>query len=167
MKKRKLTPLDGDDLVALIDRYYAVLVLYARRFAPDAAEDLAQSAFAKLIESAEYRGKPDSPGAWLFRVVRNEGLDLAKRRSRERNYQKSLAENGTLDRSEKVTDPVEQDERITEALAALDDAEREIVTLRIWGGLSFAEIAETLNESKTTLFRRYESALARMKKTLE
>ena len=167
MKKRKLSALDGDDLVALIDRYYAVLVLYAGRFCPDAAQDLAQSAFAKLIETAEYRGKPDSPGAWLFRVVRNEGLDLVKRRSRERNYQKTLAEGGPLESSEKVTDPVEQDEKITFALAELCDADREIVTLRIWGGLSFAEIAETLNESKTTLFRRYTSALARMKKSLE
>lgn len=166
MKKRKLTPLDGDELVALIDRYYGVLVLYAGRFCPGAAEDLAQSAFAKLIETAGYRGKPESPGAWLFRVVRNEGLDMIKRRTRERHYQKSLAAVG----AEKIIEqskPIEHDERIADALAELNDADRQIVTLRIWGGLSFAEIAETLNEPKTSLFRRYETALGGMKKSME
>src|SRR4051812_44172019 len=58
----------------LIDRLGPALVLYARQWAA-APEDVVQDAFLKLVEA---RRPPDDPAAWLFSVVRNRALDLAK-----------------------------------------------------------------------------------------
>ena len=66
-----MTPRQLGDL---IDRLGPALVLYARQWAT-APEDVAQDAFLKLVAA---RRPPDDPAAWLFAVVRNRALDLAK-----------------------------------------------------------------------------------------
>jgi len=53
------------------------------------------------------------------------------------------------------------------ALAALPAEQREVVVLRIWGGMGFAEIAELVRASVSTVHDRYKSALAEMKRNLE
>ncbi|HEY1067171.1 MAG TPA: sigma factor-like helix-turn-helix DNA-binding protein, partial [Pirellulales bacterium] len=49
------------------------------------------------------------------------------------------------------------------ALEKLPPDEREIVVARVWGGLSFAEIAELANSSASTVFRRYEAGLTALR----
>ena len=66
-----MTPRQLGDL---INRLGPALVLYARQWAA-APEDVVQDAFLKLVES---RRPPDDPAAWLFAVVRNRAMDLAK-----------------------------------------------------------------------------------------
>lgn len=161
MKKDAAVPLPPEELCALIDRYYPALCAYARRRAENSAEDLAQSAFLKLIEFAEYRGMPPNPAAWLFRVIRNEAIDQARRLAHQRPLRLTTAVE-----SEHDTEPL-LNEELENALAELPEIDRELVEMRIWGGLSFAEIAEILEIAKTTLFRRYESILADLRRKLE
>src|SRR5437588_658611 len=66
-----MTPRQLGDL---IDRLGPALVLYARQWTA-APEDVVQDAFLRLVEA---RRPPDDPAAWLFAVVRNRALDLAK-----------------------------------------------------------------------------------------
>ena len=66
-----MTPRQLGDL---IDRLGPALVLYARQWAA-APEDVVQDAFLRLVEA---RRPPDDPAAWLFAVVRNRAMDLAK-----------------------------------------------------------------------------------------
>src|SRR6187549_1543710 len=66
--------MDANVLGQLVDQHAAALVLYARQWAA-APEDVVQDAFLKLVE---VRSPPDDPAAWLFAVVRNRAMDLAK-----------------------------------------------------------------------------------------
>ncbi|MBY0460541.1 MAG: sigma-70 family RNA polymerase sigma factor, partial [Gemmataceae bacterium] len=71
----------------LLDRHAAALVLFARQRC-DAAEDVVQEAFCKL---AALPAPPADPAAWLFRVVRNAGLDAGKAERRRKRREAAVA----------------------------------------------------------------------------
>jgi RNA polymerase sigma factor (sigma-70 family) len=52
-------------------------------------------------------------------------------------------------------------------LDQLEDQQREVVTLRIWSELTWAEIAELMETSSSSAHRTYATAIARMKELLE
>ena len=52
------------------------------------------------------------------------------------------------------------------ALDELSNEKREVVIARIWGGLTFEEIAEVAEISSSEAHRRYEAALASLRKRL-
>ena len=45
----------------------------------DLAEEVVQDALVRALETWPYRGVPDNPRGWLFRVARNRALDLLRR----------------------------------------------------------------------------------------
>jgi DNA-directed RNA polymerase specialized sigma24 family protein len=53
------------------------------------------------------------------------------------------------------------------ALAALPQEQREIVVLRIWADLGFAQIAELTDAPLSSVYDRYRAALSAMRKLLE
>ena len=57
-------------------------------------------------------------------------------------------------------------DRVPQALAALDDGQREVTVLHIWGELTFAEIGEVLGVSPNTAASRYRYALARLREAM-
>ena len=137
------------------------LTLYARQFLDDhAAEDVVQEAFFRL--SCE-KSDVENPVAWLYRTVRN-GAISQKRSDRRRGKRENAIRSVPWFES----DPANQldAEQVAETLRSLPPELREIVTLHVWGELSFAEIAELLGTSKATAFRRYEEALATLRQML-
>jgi RNA polymerase sigma-70 factor (ECF subfamily) len=52
------------------------------------------------------------------------------------------------------------------ALYTLPPDEREVITLHLWGSLTFAEIAEVLGGSASTVHRWYQSGLDRLRERL-
>src|ERR1700689_5724879 len=54
----------------------------------DLAEELAQEAMLRALQTWPYQGVPENPPAWLFRAARNLALDLVRReRMVERKHQ--------------------------------------------------------------------------------
>jgi len=56
---------------------------------------------------------------------------------------------------------------LMKSLDALPMEQREVVIARIWGGLTFDEIAALTGDSRTTVFRRYGEALEVLREKLE
>src|SRR5262249_52793200 len=127
--------MDAQVLGQLIDRHAAALVLYARQWCR-APEDVVQEAFVKL---AAQRRPPDSPVAWLYRVVRTGALSAARAERRRQRHECTAAAQGT---SWFVPTPgAELDgETARQALEVLPAELREPVVAHLWGGLSFAEV---------------------------
>ena len=63
-------------------------------------------------------------------------------------------------------DRLELDETVS-ALKELPIEQRETIVARLWGGLSFREIAELTEASNTTCHRRYQDGIKALKKKLE
>jgi RNA polymerase sigma-70 factor (ECF subfamily) len=55
---------------------------------------------------------------------------------------------------------------IQEAMSKLQEVYREVVTLKTWGGLTFAEIAEALEIPANTAASRYRYGLEELRKAL-
>lgn len=155
-------PLKPDELCRLIDAHSAALTLYARQWNASDAEDVVQEVFLRLVRRAQWEGKPENPLAWMFTAVRNEAIDrIRKTQRRQRHEQQAAAEHRLWFETppEAALQSKEQSHELLKTLDALSPEHREIVIARIWGGLTFDEIAELTGNSRTTVHRRYGEAL--------
>lgn len=157
-------PIDAELLGRLLDEHGAGLALYASQWTP-AADDCVQEALVELARQAE---RPRNPVAWLYRVVKHRALNAARgdRRRREREehvmvdrFTMTQTATGTFERADTLA--------VVEALHRLGSDERELVMLRIWGGLKYEEIAESLAIPVSSAHRKYEQALTKLRKILE
>ncbi len=135
------------------------LVLYARGWC-GAPEDVVQEALVELIAQ---RQRPERVAAWLFRVVRNKAISQqrSERRRQEREQRIALRESWFEDHAQALDAAA-----ATEALSRLSRELREAVVARIWGELTFGEIAELLSTSTSSAQRWYEQGLKELKRQL-
>jgi RNA polymerase sigma factor (sigma-70 family) len=150
--------VDATLIAEMFDRHAAALALYASQWTTS-AEDCVQEA---LVELARQPQAPDNPAAWLYRTVRNRALNAA-RSARRRSAHEQAAAKARLARRSAAPDPAVE-ASLADLLAALDATSREIVVLRVWGGLAWQEIAELVGGSKSTAQRHYVQALELLRK---
>jgi RNA polymerase sigma-70 factor (ECF subfamily) len=119
------------------------------------------------VELARQRAVPDHVIGWLYRVVKNRALNAARaaRRRRERET-RSIAGRFVIDRHPAAFDRGEAS-MIVEALDRLATDDRELVVMRIWGGLTFEEIAAARSISVSSAHRLYCRSLENLRQLLE
>jgi len=159
------------------------LLLYARQWAAQQAdaEDIFQEAFVRFWP---HRAAVGDPLAYLYSCVRHTAQDWQRRR-RNRSAQQlgpperhpavarpEVARSGPSFLRpmveaeppwfEPVDAPLIQEEmarQVQEAISALPEEQREVVVLKIWGGLSFSAIGQVMGTSPHTAASRYRYAL--------
>ncbi len=157
----------GDDWTAWLDTHGPALVLFARQWVPGRAdaEDVVQEAFLRFWRS---RQRAAEPAAYLFTCVKRCAFEWLRGQGRRTRREERAA------RSE-PTEPmllvgaIEQEERraaIEVALRQLPPEQREVVVLKIWGELSFPQIAAALEIPVNTAASRYRYALTRLRAQL-
>ncbi len=158
--------MDSDWLGGLVDRYAAALELYARQWCY-APEDVVQEAFLKLVAQ---RPRPDQPGAWLFRVVRNGAINAAVAARRRRHHEAGAAGEASVwleagSDTSGVSGSLDA-EAASAALQSLPLAEREVIVAHLWGGLTFEQIGELSGCSSSTAHRFYAAGLSAIRERL-
>ncbi|MCP5521333.1 MAG: sigma-70 family RNA polymerase sigma factor [Verrucomicrobiales bacterium] len=153
----------------LLEEWGARLLLFARQQTPEPAEaeDLVQEALVRFWK-ARSRGAAFEPPL-LFTLVRRIAIDRARQLHRRRVQQETLAAEAGVNREGWFDPPLEERERaacLEAALRGLPGEQREVVVLRVWGGLTFEQVGETLAISPHTAASRYRYALGHMRKTL-
>ena len=143
------------------------LLLFARQWVASVAdaEDVVQTAFVKF-----WRHQPDAgPEHYplLYSAVRTSALDLIRADSRRGRREQVIATDPDEPFFDATIERNENTELIQAALHHLPESQREVLVLRIWGDLSFAEIATTLGDSINTVASRYRYALDAMRRTLK
>lgn len=134
------------------------LVLFARRWAPSQsdAEDIVQEAFVRFWRGRERVGEPV---AYQYACVKRCAMDW--RRTTERRARREMSAAG--DKDECPFEPSGQDgerrEAVEAALRRLPDEQRDVVVLKIWGGLTFQQVAGILDIPSNTAASRYRYAL--------
>jgi RNA polymerase sigma-70 factor (ECF subfamily) len=119
----------------------------------DAAADVVQSAFLNAVKSRRKFHGVENPTAYMFQIARNEAIRAAKRVvARPFSTQELFAT--TAD-----DDPSDDTEVLAMALGRLDPDDREIVELKVYGGLAFREIAGVTGLPQGTVATRYRRAL--------
>lgn len=157
-------PTDLDRLTQRVMERAGALALYARQWIDaDSAQDVVQEALTALLSQ---RQAPEDPVAWMFRAVRNAAIDYARSSSRRRRReQRAAAERGEWFESSADSSI---DAAIAErALGKLPSEYRQIIVMRIWGQLSFAQIGQVMQLAASSVYERYVWALDQMRTTLE
>ena len=149
-----------NDFVRLVDERGPALLLYARQWC-HAPEDVVQDAFLKLIALSS---PPRDVVGWLYRVVRNRAIDAGKADQRRQRRQTAAArpERWFI---EPALDGLDAEAAVA-SLRRLPIEEREIIVARLWGGLSFEQIAKAAGCSASTAFRRYSAGIDALRKEL-
>ena len=139
----------------------------------DLAEEVVQDALVTALQQWPYRGVPDDPAAWLFRVARNRAVDRLRHLKLAGDKEAQLVEcygiDRTVDRADVVLaaepPPVGDDQLGMMFLTchpALPRESRVALTLKIVGGFSVGEIARAFLAQPTTIQQR----LVRAKRVL-
>jgi len=142
------------------------LVLFARRWCSDhaEAEELVQEAFIRFWRTRD--GVRD-PRAYLYQTVRSVAVDAA--RSRQARKAREDTHAARRCKSPQFACDLEREERrqqIEAALARLPVEQTEVVVLKIWSALTFAQIAEVTSTPPGTVASRYRYALDNLRKVL-
>jgi RNA polymerase sigma-70 factor (ECF subfamily) len=144
-----------------LDRHAPALLLFARGWVSGHAdaEDVVQEAFVRFWRS---RTRVADPVAYLYACVKRCALEWNRAGARRARREEASARG----EAEPIFDDVlEQQERrvaIEAALANLPEKQREVLVMRIWGDLSFPQIAEALDIPTETATSRYRYALAKL-----
>ncbi len=146
------------------------LILFARQWVPSIAdaEDVVQTAFVKF-----WRRQPDAqPEHYplLYSAVRTTALDLLRGDHRRARREADPAVEILREDQPFFDGGVDQRETavfVEEAMRRLPPEQREVLALRVWGELTFAEIAATLGESINTVASRHRYALDALRRVLK
>ena len=57
----------------------------------DLAEDVVQDSLIEAMSQWQYKGVPDNPSAWIFRVAKNKALNILNREKYKREYSSEVA----------------------------------------------------------------------------
>lgn len=187
----------GDDsawrvlVQAYSTRVYALLVRQCGD--RELSQEITQAAFVKVVTKISEYTEQGKFEAWLFRIAMNSLRDEMRRRKRQARTMDmsggsdsdtgegtawAAAEHSVTDRqghsaSDEDDSPLdqvsraEQIERLKRAIKQLSPADQEILNLRHTAGLSFAQIAETLEQPLGTVLARGHRALAKLRKLME
>jgi RNA polymerase sigma factor (sigma-70 family) len=139
-------------LCSILERHEAALIRYAFRLTGDleVARDLVQETFLTLCRQ-EPGSVEDHVAPWLFRVCRHRALDWMKMRGPDRqsdafhdppSHHRNPAE--ILEHKEKLA-------LIQVLLETLPPNQREVITLKFQGGLSYKEISSITSLSVTNV----------------
>jgi RNA polymerase sigma-70 factor, ECF subfamily len=140
------------------------LVLFARQWTRSAAdaEDVVQEAFVKSWR----RNYDIANRGLLYATVRSVALDLLRRNSRRARREATALSDA--DQSVQPAFQIEDDSQraLVAAINLLPDEQREVLVMKIWNDLTFAEIGSALGISQNTAASRYRYALTTLKKNL-
>jgi RNA polymerase sigma-70 factor (ECF subfamily) len=128
----------------------------------DEAQEVTQEVFLTVYRKLKSFKFKSSLKTWVYRIAVNTAIDYSRKRSRDQDHIVQYEENNNLN---KTTDPVsekiekeQQEKTISTLLEALNPDQRVCIVLRSIEGLSYQEIAETLNININTVRTRIKRA---------
>lgn len=151
----------AEDWASLLDECGPALALFARQWADSRAdaEDAVQEAFVRFWRSGRHRVRDPRP--YLFACVKTAAMDLRRSR-RRRERREEVAGSDRPEPGPSLDCPLEREEwraAVESALAQLPPEQREVLVMKVWGGLTFPQIGEALGVSPNTAASRHRYAL--------
>jgi len=140
------------------------LLLFARNWVRSRAdaEDVVQDAFVRFWR----RNHNIDNRALLYATVRSIALDLLRRDSRRARREFDAVSETEQSIQPKFDAADETQQALAAAVDRLPNEQREVLVMKIWNELTFAEIASVLGISQNTAASRYRYALGALKKDL-
>ena len=134
---------------------------------PADARDALQEIFIKLATRPELLDGVRDERGFLLRLAHNLAIDLIRRRAaRSRAHDGLAEETPALFASTADPDEAAFRDELARALGALPIDQRTVVHLKLWEGLTFEAIAETLRIPPNTAASRYRYGVDKLRALL-
>ncbi len=158
--------MHDSEFMGIAQAAYGPLVLFARQWDDDLAEDVVQTAMMKFWQCFKNSEKPENAASWLFKTVRNE---LKYRIRQKKSDKKHIELHAKTQPPWFLSSPETRLDAKTVAneLAKLSIEFREVIVAKIWGDLTFAEVAELLGLPRSTAHRRYLDGLKQLREKVK
>ncbi len=158
-------------LTVLYQRYVRLIYTVAMRILdnPQEAEDLTQEIFVTFWQKHTYDPKRGSLSSYLCLLTRSRALD---RRRSKGSYHRFLERYQQADSGISSASPFEQvsnqerEQTVQRALQELPEAQRQILEMAYYGGLSQTEIAQRLQLPLGTVKTRSRQGLLKLRRLL-
>lgn len=155
---------DGEAFDRLVDRYQRrALRLCQRLLGFEDGRDLFQDVFLQVYRSLPGLREPEAFRTWLLRIT----IRLARRRRKARSRQHKVELTDVIAPGE--SDPASHGEDLDamrQALQELPERQREVVLLRHYECLSYAELAQVLGIREDAARANHYQALRRLRQKL-
>ena len=156
-------------LSALYDEYYDKIVRYifAKIGNHAEAEDLAGEAFLKALHSLEsYKERGFPMHAWLFKIAHNLIVDYLRRTSKRKIVSIETVKVADASDPQAITEIKMERVRLASALDQLTPAQRQVIELRFFGGLTSEDAGRILNKRSGAVREMQSAAISRLRKLL-
>ena len=127
------------------------------------SEDVTQDVFTKIYKLSPEKFPEKNEISWLYTVIKNEAISCLRKQKNTENiddFYKISEEN------EDIENIIDKD-KYNRIINNLNTKQKEIVSLKILGDLSFKEISKLLSIPTGTVQWHYYKAINRLKKVLE
>ncbi len=142
-----------------LDLVYAAALRQVR--SPQLAEEIAQSVFADLARAAA-KLRPDTLlTAWLYAVTRRTAIDVIRKESRRQSHEQIVAERNNMNAT--PGEWTQMSPLLDDAMATLDEADRNAVLLRYFENKSLREVGAALGTSDDAAQKRVSRAVDRLR----
>jgi RNA polymerase sigma factor (sigma-70 family) len=131
----------------------------------DTAEDLVQDTLLKAMETWRFRGMPDNPTAWLYKVAHNKAIDWVREQQRKVMQAKEVESSATIEElfhEDEIQDSVLR-LMFTCCHPSIQPESQIALTLKTLGGLSVVEIANAFLTTEDTIAKRIYRAKEKIK----
>jgi RNA polymerase sigma-70 factor (ECF subfamily) len=163
---------DQQAMAALYDRYSRPVYSLAFHMLRDSrgAEDVVQDVFLGFWQRPfTYVDTRGAFGPWILRVTRNRSIDVIRKRSRERS---PGSDEAAALFEERIIDPEPEPgeqvwtqavaHQVRAAMQQLNDAQRQVIELAYFTGMTQSEMADHLGIPLGTIKTRVRTALRRL-----
>jgi RNA polymerase sigma factor (sigma-70 family) len=160
-----------DEIVALYDAFFEEVYAYCafRLYSKDLAEDATAAVFLRLVEKYEELNDRCRAGvrSWLYGTASNVVAKHLRDVRRRREIVTRLARERELCHSERPAAWGRSDWPVVhEAICRLSRPDQDIITMRYFGGLDSAAIAQALGIARITARVRLSRAIKGLRKQL-
>ena len=153
----------------LYEEYYERIVRYifVRINDQNEAENLGGDVFLKALQALDsYRGRSEQMRAWLFKIAHNLVVDYLRKMSKREAVSLNGVEVHDRVTTEEAVEAKWEVERLSKALKQLTPAQREVISLRFFAGLSSTEVAKTLGKSSGAVREMQRAAVETLRKQM-
>lgn len=136
------------DFEKLYQTYYMEVFSYVMTIIKNAgqAEEITQEVFFKALKTEKgYSGK-SSELTWLCAIAKNLCMDVFRKQSRLQELSEEIASDKSIERLVEDEDAMLQ---IHQILHKLEEPYKEVFSLRVFGELSFAQIARIFGKTES------------------
>ena len=155
-----------ETFVFLYDKYVEKIYkfLYFRTFDQDLAEDITSQTFLKAMDKIKtFNPNKGTFQAWLYQIARNLLIDSYRKKKPTENIDAhfDLASDINL---ESETSKTLTNETLRKLLLSLPAESQELVSMRLWDEMSYAQISEVTGKNEGALKMQFSRIVGQLQK---